>query len=67
MAAWVHDMFRNFYLVKNHKIANSSTTTDAEEETSADLESLELKKLMYIPLISKTTKFYLMKLTTDFK
>ncbi len=67
MAAWVPEMFRNFYLAKNHKIVNSSTTTDAGEETSPDLESLDLKKLMYVPLISKTTKFYLMKLTTDFK
>jgi len=27
VAAWVPDMFCNFYLGKNHKIANNSTTT----------------------------------------
>ncbi len=32
VAAWVSDMFSNFYLVKNHKIANNSTTTTAREK-----------------------------------
>ncbi len=31
MAAWVN-MFWNFYLVKNHKIANNSATTEASEK-----------------------------------
>jgi hypothetical protein len=35
------DMFCNFYLVKNHKIAKNSTTTKAREKISTDLESLE--------------------------
>jgi len=26
VAAWIQDMLRNFYLVKNHKIDNISTT-----------------------------------------
>ncbi len=29
MAAWVSDMFCNFYLMKNHKIAINSTTAKA--------------------------------------
>ncbi len=29
VAAWVLDIFCNFYLVKNHKIANDSTTAQA--------------------------------------
>ncbi len=29
MAAWVSVMFCNFYIVKNHKIDNNSTTTKA--------------------------------------
>jgi len=29
VAAWVPDMFCNIYLVKNHKIANNSTNTEA--------------------------------------
>ncbi len=41
VAAWVPDMFWNFYLVKNHKIANTTTTTDAREKMSTDLEYLE--------------------------
>jgi hypothetical protein len=29
VAAWVPVMFCNFYLVKSHKIANNSATTEA--------------------------------------
>ncbi len=29
VAAWVPDIFCNFYFVKNHKIANNSATTKA--------------------------------------
>ncbi len=43
-------MFRNFYLKKNHKIANNSTAIKAREKMSSNLESLELKKLMYVQL-----------------
>jgi hypothetical protein len=32
VASWVLDMFCNFYLVKNHKIANNSATTEAREK-----------------------------------
>jgi hypothetical protein len=35
------DMFCNFYLVKNHKIANNLTTTKAREKISAALESFK--------------------------
>jgi hypothetical protein len=42
VAAWVTDMFCNFYLVKNHKIANNSTTTKARDKLSTYLESVEL-------------------------
>jgi hypothetical protein len=41
VAAWVPDMFCNFYLVKNHKIAKNSTTAKVREKISTDLESLE--------------------------
>jgi hypothetical protein len=41
VAAWVAIMFCNFYLVKNHKIANNSTSAGAREKLSTDLESLE--------------------------
>ncbi len=41
VAAWVPDMFCNFYLVKSHKIADSSATTEAREKLSTDLESVE--------------------------
>ncbi len=44
VAAWFPDLFSNFYLVKNHKIANNSTTTKAREKISTDLESLEFEK-----------------------
>jgi hypothetical protein len=41
VAAWLPDMFCNLYSVKNHKIAEISTTTKAGEKISTDLESLE--------------------------
>jgi hypothetical protein len=41
VAAWFPDMFCNFYFVKNHEIAKNSTTTEAIEKISSDLESLE--------------------------
>ncbi len=40
----VLDMFCNFYLVENHKIANNSVITEAREKTSTYLESWEFKK-----------------------
>jgi hypothetical protein len=42
VAAWIPDILCNFYFVKNHKFANKkSTTTNAREKISTDLESLE--------------------------
>jgi hypothetical protein len=41
MAAWFPDMFCNFYLVKNLKIAKNLTTTKGREKISTYLESLE--------------------------
>jgi hypothetical protein len=65
-ARLVPDMFCNFYLVKNHKIANNSATTEAREKISTYLESLEVENfLMYVGLNLKTIKFYLIKLATD--
>jgi hypothetical protein len=40
-AACVPAMFCNFYLVKNPQIADCSTTIEAREKISVDLESLE--------------------------
>jgi hypothetical protein len=37
----VPDMFCNFYLVKNKKIAYNSATTEAKEKIRTDLESVE--------------------------
>ncbi len=44
MAAWFPDMFCNFHLEKNHKIAKNSTTIKAREKISTDLEFLEFYK-----------------------
>ncbi len=57
MAAWVPEMFRNFYLVKSHKIADNSATAEAREKKSTDLESLEF--VMYAYLNLEIIKFYL--------
>jgi hypothetical protein len=43
MAAWVPDMFCDFF-VKNNKITNNPTNTKAGEKISVDLESLEFQK-----------------------
>ncbi len=53
VAALVPDMFWNFYLVKNNKIANNSAITQAREEISTYLESLEFQKFFDVCL----TKF----------
>jgi hypothetical protein len=44
MAALVPAIFCNFYLGKNHKIADRSGTTEARDKISAYLGSLELQK-----------------------
>jgi hypothetical protein len=41
VVAWVRDMFCKFYIVKNHKIVNNTTTVKARVKISTDLESLE--------------------------
>jgi hypothetical protein len=41
VAALFPDMYCNFYLVKNPKLAKSSTTIKAREKITTDLESLE--------------------------
>jgi len=46
VAAWVQDMFCSFYVVKSHKIAYNSVTTEALEKKSADLGSLEFQKFL---------------------
>jgi hypothetical protein len=45
VAAMVPDMFYNFYLVKNQKIANNSSTTEAREKISTYLESVNLESV----------------------
>ncbi len=42
VAALVQDMFWNFYVVKNDKIANNSVTSQAREKIRTHLESLEI-------------------------
>jgi hypothetical protein len=41
VAAWFTTMFCNIYLVKNYKFSNNSTTTNAREKISTELESLD--------------------------
>jgi hypothetical protein len=48
VAAWVPDMFCDIYLVKGHKIANNSATTETREKIITYLESVEFGKLFYI-------------------
>ncbi len=48
MAAPVPGMFCNFYLVKNHKIANNSATTEAREKVTTYLQSVQFKKFFNV-------------------
>jgi hypothetical protein len=50
VAALVPDMFCNFYFVKNHKIAKSTTTIRARHKISTDLESLEFYEFFDVSL-----------------
>ncbi len=45
MAAWVPDMFCNFYLMKKFCPANNSIITEAREKVSSYLESSEFQKI----------------------
>jgi hypothetical protein len=47
VAAWVHDMFFNFCLVKNIWLTNKWTTTETREKLSTYLESLKFKKCFW--------------------
>ncbi len=54
--------------MKNHKISNKPTATEAREKISTHLKSLEFQKKFDIRLTKfKTIKFYLIKLATDFQ
>ncbi len=44
-SAWVPDMFCTFYLVKSHTIVEDSATTEAGENISTGLESVEFLKI----------------------
>jgi hypothetical protein len=46
VAAWVPDIFCNFYMVKSHKIAYNSATNEAREKISTDLESFEFLEIL---------------------
>jgi hypothetical protein len=45
VAASVPDMFCNFYLVKNHKIANNSATAEAREKNTCILKILRILEI----------------------
>jgi hypothetical protein len=67
VSAWVSNIFLNFYLVKNHKIANNSTTTKARKKLSTDLESLESQKCFDVCLtIIKNRQILLDKISHRF-
>ncbi len=45
VAAWGPDMFSNFYLVKSHKIAYNSATTEDREKNKHRLRSLRISEM----------------------
>ncbi len=66
VAAWVPDRFSNFYLVKSHKIANYSATTEARDKINMIGNRHNFRKiLIYVWLNLKTIKFNLIKLAAD--
>jgi hypothetical protein len=46
-AAWILNMFYNFYMVKYYKIANNSTSTEARLKIRTDLDFLEFLEFMF--------------------
>ncbi len=67
MVAKVVDMFCNFHLVKNHKIADNSTTTEDREKVRKDFESLEFYKFVDVGFTKfKNIHILLIKLDTNF-
>jgi len=50
-------MFCNFYLVKNHKIANNLAATEAREKISTYLEYLEFEKFFVVVGLTKFENF----------
>jgi len=53
--------------VKNHKIVDHSTTTEAKEKISAGLKSLDFWKFYDVCLATlKTLKYFFIKLVTNF-
>jgi hypothetical protein len=48
VAVWVPGILQNFYSVKNNQIVMNSTTTEAGEKNSADLELLEFWNVCYV-------------------
>jgi len=69
VAAWVPDMFCNFYLTKNHKIANNSTNTDATRTNEHRFWNLRIFRnfFMCVWLNLKTIKLYVIKSTADWE
>jgi len=59
MTALFSNRFCNFYLVKNHKIANNSRTTKATVTICMYMESLDFRNiLMYVLVNLETIKHY---------
>jgi hypothetical protein len=50
VAAWVPDMFGDFYFMKNAKFANDLTTTKAREKINTYLRSLEFENVFDVGL-----------------
>jgi len=66
VAAWVQDMFCNFYFVKNLKIANNATTTEVREIISTLYESQSNSGFtMMIYLDFKSSLFILFQTRCD--
>jgi hypothetical protein len=62
----VQDIFCDFYFVKNHNIANNSTTTKALEKINTDLESSKFYNFFEDGLAKfENNQSYLIKLTID--
>ncbi len=68
VAVMVSDMFCNFYLLKNFKIANNSATTEAREKISRYLASSEFQKI-FDPCLTNFENYqiYFKKLATYFQ
>jgi hypothetical protein len=67
VAAWAPDMLHCLYFMKNHKIANNTTTKEAREKISTEPRICRILEIFDISFTEfKNNKFHKIKSATNF-